>query len=211
MIHLGMSRSAGRSPAAGFTLLELVVAMGLFAVVSVMTYSSLRAMLDSRQRVEEEAGRLAAVQITMARLTRDLAQATERGIRDEFGNRQPALILHSFRGDGLEFTVGGRRNPTGKKRSSLQRVVYRLDNGELLRGSWPVLDRDVAAKPFSQPLLDKVVRFQVRFLDVAGTWHDEWPLPAAADQDLLPRAVEVWLELEDWRRLRRLVPLVGKT
>jgi general secretion pathway protein J len=203
---LVMSHSPGRSPAAGFTLLELVVAMALFAVLSVMTYSSLRAMLDSRHQVEEETARLAAVQITMTRLARDLGQATDREIRDEFGNRQPALISHPFRAEGLEFTRGGWRNPTGKKRSSLQRVAYRLDNGELLRSSWPTLDRDVAAKPFSQPLIDKVSRFQVRFLDGTGNWHDEWPLPAATDP--LPLAVEVWLELEDWGRLRRLVPLV---
>jgi general secretion pathway protein J len=208
---MGMNPSAVRSPAAGFTLLELVVAMALFAVVSVMTYSSLRAMLDSRQRVEQETARLAAVQITITRMARDLGQATDRGIRDEFGNRQPALIFHSFRGDGLEFTRGGWRNPTGRKRSSLQRVAYRLDNGELLRSSWPVLDRDVAAKPYSQPLLDKVTRFQVRFLDGTANWHDEWPPPAAPEPDRLPMAVEVWLELEDWGRLRRLVPLAGKS
>jgi general secretion pathway protein J len=196
---------------AGFTLLELVVAMALFAVVSLMTYSSLRAMLDSRQQVEQQTTRLAAVQLTMARLGRDLGQAVDRSIRDEFGNRQPAFIFHSFMGNGLEFTTSGRRN-AGDQRvgSGLQRVAYRLDGGSLLRSSWPGLDRDFAAKPFSQPLLDRVAGFEVRFLGDNGSWHDQWPPIDVTDSDLLPQAVEVWLELEDWGRMRRLIPLVRK-
>jgi general secretion pathway protein J len=194
----------------GFTLLELIVALALFGTLSMLTYSSLRAMMDGQQQISRESERLAVVQMAVARLGLDIQQTVGRSIRDEYGHRQPALVFGASLGGDLELTRTGWENPGGGKRSNMQRITYRLDDGELIRESWRVLDRAPGNEPFRQALLSEVTDFQSRFLDGSGVWHDNWPPPAATpNYDLLPRAVEIWLELEDWGRIRRLFPLAA--
>lgn len=220
------------SSSGGFTLLELVVALALFGVLSMLTFTSIQAMLDSRQQTRAEAERLAAVQLAFARLELDIQQARPRGIRDEYGNRQPAVAYGSRLDEGLALTRGGRAiTVPGRHTTSLQRLHYRLEDGELFRESWPVLDRGPRLEPFRQRLLDRVEEMEVRFLDRQGQWHRSWPptdagrppggVPAAGEPgegegtdpaavfpvEVMPAGIEIWLELEDWGRLRRLIPI----
>ncbi len=211
----------------GFTLLELLVALALFSVLSMLTFTSIQAMIDSRQQTRQEADRLAAVQMTFARMDQDIQQARARGIRDEYGNRRPAMHYEAHADEGLVMTRGGRTiNVPGRSGTSLQRLHYRLEDGELWRDTWPVLDRGPRLEPFSQRVLDRVEAMEVRFLDQQGNWHDRWPPddhrmmalgpeaepengeeadPAARfPVEIMPAGVEVWLDLEDWGRLRRL-------
>lgn len=199
----------------GFTLLELLVALALFGVLSLLTYTSLRGMIDARQQVATQSQSLAELQIALARLGLDLQQARDRGLRDEYGQRQPALLYGALPAAGLEFSRAGRRAYGNRPGAPLQRVRYRLEDGELLRETWPVLDRGPGLQPFTQPILSGVEEFELRFLDQQGQWRNHWPPQSfnsgaesgtGADQ-LLPRAVEVWLELAEWGRIRRLFPL----
>lgn len=117
---------------------------------------------------------------------------------------------------GIEFTRGGRRNPAGFPRSSLQRIGYTIQDGWLLRLSWRVLDRAQDSAPISQPLLDRVDGVIFRFLDNAGVWHDQWP-PEKTPQPVSPPspfparnlllAVEVNLDIQNFGRITRLYPL----
>lgn len=190
----------------GFTLLEMLVALAIFAVLSVLAYDGLKNMIYSRDQVEKESERLSSLQITVTRLSRDLVQAVNRPIRNEYGNERPAFLFRSFSGEGLEFTRTGWRNPAAHPRSHLQRVAYRLKEDKLLRDSWPVLDRGPGQSPFTRTLLDRVNSFQPRFLDQLGNWQEQWP-PSGSSSGALPRAVEITLNLEDWGRIRRLVVL----
>ncbi|ADH86925.1 type II secretion system minor pseudopilin GspJ [Desulfurivibrio alkaliphilus] len=215
--------------AGGFTLLELLVALALFSVLSMMTFISIQTMLDSRQQTRQEAERLAAVQMAFARLELDLQQARGRGIRDEYGNRRPAVYYGLNPDEGLSLTRGGRAiQVPGRSGTSLQRLRYRLEDGELLRETWPVLDRGPRLEPFRQRLLEGVEALEIRFLDDQGDWHPRWPPdsaspaeqwppegrgegeeapPASFPPELLPIGVEIWLELTDWGRIRRLIPI----
>lgn len=182
--------------------------MAIFAMLSVLAYSGLKAMVASRAQVEQEAERLGALQMAVNRLGRDLAQAAARPVRDQFGRERPAFLWEPGGEEGLEFTRGGWRNPAARPRSHLQRVAYRFAGGELFRDSQPVLDQAPGQEPYTESLLDKVDGFQARFLDSQGQWRDRWP-PAESDPAALPRAAEITLELEDWGRIQRLVPLGG--
>lgn len=196
-------RQGGRSRAGGFTLVELLVALAVFALLSVMAYSSLRVVLDARERVEAQAERLAELQLAFTVIGRDLEQAVNRPVRDEFGDRTPAM---AGTGAQIEFTRGGWRNPAGLRRSELQRVGYILAGGELRRLSWPVLDRTQGSEPADTLLLSAVEEFEVRFLDARGEWLSFWPAPEADPQAAtpLPRAVEVSVGTERWGRVTRL-------
>ncbi|MDZ7641017.1 MAG: type II secretion system minor pseudopilin GspJ [Desulfurivibrio sp.] len=202
----------------GFTLLELMVALALFALLSMVTFTSLQSLIDSRERTREESRRLAAIQMAVSRLTLDLQQLRPRGIRDQYGDPRPALLAGEPAGEGLEFTRGSR--PAGdpaRPGGGLQRVRYLLEDRELFRDTWPVLDRGPRSEYWRQSVLSGVDGFAYRLLDQQGQWHDRWP-PAAVGfdergeqqpaDDSPPVAVELVLELEDWGRIRRLLPLV---
>lgn len=200
-----------RRAAGGFTLLEVLVAMAIFAVISVLTMQGLREMTASRTRLLREGERLAAVQSAFAILGRDLEQAVGRRIRDEYGNQRPALLGGEREPDAVELTRGGFRNPSGRPRSSMQRIAYRLSEGSILRRVWPVLDRASNAVPESQPLLAEVSGFKVEFLDRNHKWCSSWPAEedALARQGALPKAMRVTIELADWGTVARVFPVGG--
>jgi len=208
----------------GFTLVELLVAIVIFSVLAAIAYGGLHSVLNSERNVEQAAERLRAIQQTMLFLGRDLAQISGRGIRDEYGVQQPPLLSQNRALEVMEFTRGGWSNPAGQMRSTLQRVGYAVEEQQLIRYSWTVLDRAPDTKPQRLPLLDDVVSMKVRFMDASRAWQVQWPLPSAAQAApaSLPLAVEVTLELKDLGVLRRLfeidasviqnaAPAVGKT
>lgn len=195
--------------ARGFTLLELLVALAIFAVLATTTYSGLVGVLAQRAAVEQQAARLQDLQRGYRLLARELSQFTARGLRDEFGELQPALQLGGQR-PGLAFTHAGWFNPLDRPRGILQRVRYQLDQDRLLRLSWPVLDRAQDSEPLEQELLDQVRGLQVRLLDEAGEWHEQWPpegLLPGQPPPATPRAAEVILELDDLGEVRWLFRL----
>ena len=202
------------APTRGFTLLELLVALAVFSIMAVAAYSGLRNVLYTRAAVEEQNRRLAAVQLAVYRLEQDIEQATPRGVRDEYGEPQGALLGGKLTDDRLTLTRAGWDNPLGQPRASLQRVAYRLRDGRLWRLHWPVLDRGGLIEPRETLLLDRVRDFKVQFLD-QDDWRDDWPPPSSStddrkpDPDRLPRAVEIRLTLEDWGEITRLLPLPG--
>lgn len=192
--------------AAGFTLVELIVVLGIFSVVSLLAYGGLASVLNSRVTVQAAIDRTAAFQKAFFRLRDDLQQVRERPVRNSYGTAfEPALWLNYER--RLEFTRGGWRNPLSHPRSTMERVAYRLDDDrQLVRDSWRVLDRGPDSPVVSVVLLDRVRQAEWRFLDDTRQWHPEWPPPAnvqGAPQPA-PMAVELTLETDDWGELRLL-------
>lgn len=198
----------------GFTLLELLVALAIFAVLATLAYSGLKAMVDARQQVTAEAESLTRLQIAFTLIERDLEQAAARPIRDEFGERQPAFVSFSGLDQVLELTRGGWSNPVGRLRSSEQRVAYRLDDDRLLRAAWSDLDRLPDSKPVVQVILVGVDSLKVEFLDDQDKWLDHWP-PRNMDekkqkeQVLLPRAVAFSLEIARVGNMKRIFLVMG--
>ena len=191
----------------GFTLLELLVAIGIFALISAIAYGSLTRLMIDRERLQAEQTFWRSLSLAFARLEEDLSQARERSVRDVIGFSQPA-----FRGQptdtravgapSVEFTRGGVLTFSDAARSDLQRVAYRLVDGTLKRLTWPVLDLGPQTVPLETPLLDQVEEFRVRFYAPAGAWIDLWP--ADGIDEILPRGVEVKVTLKgrgDFTRL----------
>ncbi|MGB5279348.1 MAG: type II secretion system minor pseudopilin GspJ [Gammaproteobacteria bacterium] len=192
----------------GFTLLELLVAVAIFSVLSAMAYGGLRNVIDNSMQIEITMQRLQEVQMAMLKISRDFNQLAQRGIRDEFGNTQDYLVASNDNDIFIEFTRNGRRNPAELQRSHLQRVAYRLEENQLFRLDWPHLDRSQEMQPYESMLLTDVETASIRFLDNNNEWHELWPplnanFQAGDDSDALS-AIEITLELTDWGELVRI-------
>jgi len=193
----------------GFTLIEVLVSMAIFAVISVMAYGGLMVVLEQREYADAQASQWREVQLAMQLITRDLQQLQPRPVRDEIGDRhEGALVARPGSLYALELTRGGWTNPAAQPRATLQRVAYRIDNGELQRIYWPVLDRTLTTEAVVTTLIENVDAFELRLLDAQGGWHTQWPPPGvsgAAALTTLPRAVEVAVESPRFGRIWRLL------
>ena len=185
-----------------------LVALVVFAIMSMLAYGGLRAVLTASETTEVAAARLAAVQRAFTVIGRDVEQSVNRAIRDEFGDTQAPLRAGSVVNDGLfEISRGGWSNPAGRLRSTLQRAAYRHEEDTLYRSQWTVLDRAQDSSADERELLAGVSAVTVRFLDPDKQWHTDWPpLTGAATT---PKAMEIVLELQDWGEVKRLFLMPG--
>lgn len=191
----------------GFTLLELVIAIGLMVVLAAVAYGSLNGMIRQYEQAARHADEAGALLRTMTMLSNDLIQIQPRSAREPFhGDREPALSAMPGRYGLVEWTRGGWANPAGHRRSTLQRVAWRVEGGTLERLHWWMVDRAPGAEPVVTPLLDDVESVQWRFLDDTGDWHESWPplneaIPAP---DRLPHGFEVTIRMQDGTVFRRV-------
>jgi len=198
----------------GFTLLELLIAISIFALISVMAFSGLRSTQNTTEKLTEAEAALADLQMMMLLMERDIQQSVDRKVRDSFGQEQSAFVgARAATGSFLEFTRDGARNPTGQPRSNLQRVAYAVQDDKLVRMVWSALDRSYGAEPAETELLSGVKAVEVRYMDQSRSWQDQWPplVPGgSAPPPAIPIAVEVTLDLERWGKLPRLFRTAGE-
>lgn len=197
---------------AGFTLLELLVAMGIFAVIGAMALGGLNAIVGQQTQAQVQTERLATLQRAIRLLSNDFGSAEPRYIRDELGSGQEVPLTSDGRGEYLvRLTRGGWPNPAGlPHRGTLQRVQYRLEDGKLFREYWPVVDPVLGQEPRSEALLTGVRDAKLLFLDAEqgpGEWQQQWPplRNAGGTAASRPRAIRVTLDLEDWGEIERLI------
>ena len=191
----------------GFTLLELMIASIIFAIMAIMAYGGLDNVMGNSEASQQALDRLKQAQHTVTILNRDLNQLVQRSIRDNYGTTQPYLMAGTDVDNLVEFTRSGRVNPGRLIRSSLQRVAYRFDEDKLVRLQWPQLDRSQEMEAKQSVLIDELEQVTIRFLDQNNQWQEQWPplnAQAASGTVSGPVAIEVILKLKDWGDIRRL-------
>lgn len=192
----------------GFTLIEVLVAMAIFAVLSALAYMTIGQTLSNSEMLTERMDRLQSVQRTMSLLSTELLQAAPRSIRGDLGDTQPALISDFGAEFALQLTHNGWPNSAGVPRSTQQRTAYRIEDDELVRYHWNVLDRTANNIAVATVLLDNIESLTFRFLQQNGEWTEQWPPTSgqpSSDTNLLPRAVTIVLVLPDEGELTRVV------
>ncbi len=174
----------------GFTLVEMLVALALFAGVAAIGVGLLRGSVTSQTVMQDRLGAMGSVVRLRAIMAQDVGQAVARPTRSRSGAAVPA-----FSGDGAGFTLvtaAADRDGTGP---GLHRVHYALAGGEWRRAVDPVLDgADAPAAGAGDRLADAAASAALRYRSNDGNWHSGWPLPGpAAAAEPLPRAVELVL------------------
>ncbi len=203
-----VNKSLGKRGARGFTLLEVMVAIGVMALVATGSYMAINAASKSSEVTEETLERFDRIDRTWVLLEGDLRNAVARLTRLYYGPPLPALLVDFNSEYRLSLLRGGRANPLLLPRTELARVGYRLQDGLLWRDTWHDPSRIEPEAAAQQKLVDGVKDMTVRLLPLNGQsvedgpWLDEWPgnQPPMA----LPVAVEISLIFEDLGEVTRL-------
>lgn len=195
----------GRRVAAGFSLIEVLVATAIFSLVAVVASSGVVALIGARETLANQGDRLRAVQLAVGGLERDLSQAIARPVRGPGGAMLPALIGDAV---GLELSHVGFPTALDPRGGRVRRTAWRYADGRLTRLRHPTLDRaDFGPRAEPEIIIEGLGAFRLRYLDARGEWSPAWPPRLGPDARLeaLPRAVEFTLEVEGLGAIRRLV------
>ena len=192
----------------GFTLLELLIAIAIFSVMSVSAYTGLKNYLAIQEKFTRHQQAFGHLHTAIRLIEEDILNLAARPIRDEFGDSVPAFVANGEAEIGLSRYRPGL--PLDFGLVDLIRIDDFLDNNELVRRSWDVLDRTPDSNSQDRVLLDGVERVSSRFL--GNGWIRYWPLnndPIA--EKLLPRAIEISIDFLDGRNVTRLIAVVNKS
>lgn len=163
----------------GFTLIEVVVALSIFAILSIIGYKGVSSLIETKQRVEAEDVKWQQLISFLGRFERDVKQSVNRTIRNHNDHIEPAWLGQpSYAGTfgaQLVFSRFGDPSQSGFLMDT-RRVGYRLHEGAVELLIWPSLDIAPTAQPEVFVVLPDVAQFQIRYLSESGKWHNTWPL-----------------------------------
>lgn len=193
------------TPRNGFTIVELLVALVIFAMLSAAGVALLSFSVKAQETADARLEQLSEVRRTAAIMTADLAQTAPRVWRDESGGSRPAFVGGSGQEAAPLITLvrRGWENLDNARRPSVQKVEYRLAGDALERRAWRFVD---GAQPMTPTvLLEGVTAVRMRYRDRDGGWRERWDPTRVTD---LPVAVELVVDTKDYGSVRQLF-LVG--
>jgi len=196
-----MSADRDAPRGAGFTLVEVLLALAIFGVIAVLAYRATAALTEGEARLSAEARRWRTLEALFTRFEADIRQAVPRGSR--VGSRvEPAWLALPADGAGnaaLVFTRAGAEFADDPGLAG-QRIGYRLRGHAVEIAYWPRVDNAADVQPAVYTLADGVSGFRVAYLGRAGAWRESWPVPG---ESALPRAVRVDLTLDSGEAVER--------
>ena len=215
----------------GFTLLEVIVAVALLAVIAVLSLRGIDSVLRSRERLTAAAAELDALTVCFTQLEEDLRRAWP--VRLRLPGESPIQFSAAAPDDGVAPLSLLREGGGSAAPGAIQRVSYRLRAGVLERGfaPWQVAVADAAASTMGgvtpdgaanpdplapagmvwQPLVSGVSAVRWRGFMPGSGWVDAAALgvmartpPPAGQAPAVPVGIEIVLERRGSGPLRRV-------
>jgi general secretion pathway protein J len=204
----------------GFTLIEVLIAIAIFALIGLGAYGVLTTVIDSNEVSEDRTNKLQELQRAMLFIERDITQAMPRAVR--INGQQNDIVMTGgedvldSEADGIAFVRGGWQNPQlVLPRSTLQAVGYRLQEGHLQRVFSNYVDNVIGAEPKVRDVLANVEDFKVQFLLSAASaqnnnndednegWNDTYT------GSTIPAAIAIEVTTVDFGLVRREFLVAG--
>lgn len=186
----------------GFTLLEMLIAIAIFAMIGLASNAVLSTVLTNDEVTRAFSTRLKALQQGFGAIERDLAQMVARTPRLLEGGRGSTVfqtgndILDS-ESEALVFYRLGWLNPDGLlPRGSLQSVAYVVHEGRLERWYFPYPEPEFGAEPIKTVVIDKVLSVEYSFF-----MDDKWERKVEATK--FPKAIAMEIEIEGLGKIQR--------
>jgi general secretion pathway protein J len=191
----------------GFTLLEILIALFIFSILSMILTSALHSVINAQEGTEKSAEQLRDMQLALLMFSRDVEQAVNRPIISANGKEEAALIGSTTE---ITFTHAGLANPKAALvQSNMQRVRYYWGDQSLWRMTWPVLDLAPQTSSHARRLLSSLSAVTFQYLDSKGQFHREWPQQSGS-QEALPRAVQITFSIENRGDMTQLYVIPAK-
>ena len=211
-----LAHNHNRIKASGFTLVELLISVAIFATVALMAGTGLRSVLTARDVAEDNATRLSELQRGMNIIQNDIEQIINRKVRDEYGDMLPAVEGSATDGY-IVFTRTGVQNPLKLQRSSLQRIAYLIDDTDLVRQAWYYVDGAVEDNAQETIIISDIDSLEFAFLSAEEKWEEQWPTSTLESEDdekapkpsAMPKGVELRMVLMDYGEITRLFIVPG--
>lgn len=182
----------------GFTLIEIIVAVVIFAIIATVSYRIISSLVKTKQIVDETQNKWGSLSLINSNLEMSVHRLIPLVVRDGNGAILPSLYgkdkLSSTYDAQLEMTLSGTIGDEVLGVKPPKRLGYRFFNGSLYLVTWPVLNRALTTTPEIDLLLDHVSVFDVDYLYQDGKWYPTWP-PENGDASALPVAIKVNLVL----------------
>lgn len=177
----------------GFTLIEILVAVAIFGLLSIAAYTVLDSGMRSREQAELRLSHLAELQRLFYTINTDLNYLVPRRTRNDLGDVEAIMSGHSdISGEdfSLKFNRGHWRNPAGFRRSHLQHVEYWIEEQQVFRRHRVYLDMAPNSPEIDRMMASQVSAIRIQFQNKDKQWTDEWgQFSEQADQ--LPMAVRI--------------------
>lgn len=188
----------------GFTLIEILIAIAIFATLSLAAYQILQGVLRSGEISREHDKHLVEIQRGMLLIERDFVQMVARISRTGNAEDEKLQVLYVGKkvldsdSEGIEFNRLGWTNPLNLlPRSTILRVGYRVKNNQLQRLYYLHPDTVAGEKPEQQVILNDVDSLSFRF------WDDDWIDTWNADKTI-PKGIEMTINSQHYGELKRI-------
>lgn len=190
----------------GFTLLEVMVALGIMAVIAALTWGALAGAFQARDFLEESDQHDRSARVALGRISRELSLAFLTSHTDAVNTYRTVFIAKDGDGDDQVWfsTLAHRRTIRDSRECDQSEITLWTESdpnggsGDLVllhrESGW--IDHEPDKGGTVLPLATSVARFDLRYLDSeTGEWRDEWDTTGADTPNRLPRAVEITLVL----------------
>ena len=210
MIHLPLAKikSSSKLMPNGFTLLEVLLAIAIFSIISLSSFTLFDTIISADERSQLSSKRQNELQRAFLLIERDLLQLSRRSIRMNGEAPLKEFIYtsnSSFDSDNetLGFVRSGWTNPgLLLPRSNMQSVAYQLNDGVLQRLHFNFVDAVVGEEPKIRPLITDVEELTFEFYD-GKKWQKK------LTDNKIPLAIAIELTLADYGLVRRQFLIAG--
>jgi general secretion pathway protein J len=204
----GLLTGNGYNRNQGFTLLEVLIAIAIFSVVSLASFTIFDTVLRGDESSKLRSDRQNELQRAFFLIERDVMQIAKRSLR--INGEAPSNVFiqtadDSFLADNqaMAFVRNGWTNPgLLLPRSDMQSVAYRLEENTLERLHYNFVDAVVGQEPKIRPLITNISDLSFEFYD-GQNWQTKW------SGNSLPLAIAIEIETDDFGYLRRQFLVAG--
>ncbi len=190
----------------GFTLIELMVAIIIFAIISVMSYRAIASLVTTKQVLTKAEDKWGGIARAINQISTNWDKAIPLAYRDENGVLMPAVVgKNKLSGNfdaQLELTISGMIGDEEYGTMSPRRIGFRFLNGTLYMVTWPFLNRAPFSQAQVEALLKNVDTFTVNFLYPDKQWRDSWPSDINSFTTL-PPGLEIYIKMKSGEEITR--------
>ncbi len=186
----------------GYTLIEVMIALMVFAIIATISSSVMYHVFDIRQRVAKQAEQLDQLQLVMTIFEHDMTQLISRTVHAN-DMREFASFIGTYQ--YMEFTRGGQVNPKAVvKRSGLKRIAYLCNSEQLIRRSWDVVDTTDRHRYEDKILLDHVENCSFSYVSSYQQMMPEWNAYSVGQNQkiqILPSGIQLTINPYHWGKM----------